>query len=223
MVSKIHFIRHGITEGNKNKWFYGAADIPLAEEGRENLVRFRDAGVYPVLPEHANCFTTGLQRTEETLAILYGEIEHKAITNLQEMNFGEYECKNFDELSDDPVFLEWGYDEEGDVCLPGAESRNEFSERIRKGLDELLGYHKLKALELRHKDEEAVTLMVCHGGVISAVMSMLFPEEESMETMWDWMPSPGYGYTVTFEDGSPSEWERITDGTEQGKSFESRM
>ena len=39
MASKIYLIRHGITEGNQKKWFYGAADIPLADEGREELRR----------------------------------------------------------------------------------------------------------------------------------------------------------------------------------------
>ena len=33
MRSKICLIRHGITEGNKNRLYYGYADIPLAEEG----------------------------------------------------------------------------------------------------------------------------------------------------------------------------------------------
>ena len=38
MESRIILIRHGITEGNKKRWFYGAADIPLSQEGREELI-----------------------------------------------------------------------------------------------------------------------------------------------------------------------------------------
>ena len=33
MKSYIHFIRHGITEGNQKGWYYGSLDIPLTEEG----------------------------------------------------------------------------------------------------------------------------------------------------------------------------------------------
>lgn len=223
MLSKIHFIRHGITEGNKNKWFYGAADLNLTEEGRKKLGEFRDGGIYPEIPEQGMFYTTGLIRTEETLKIIYGDVPHESIVKLQEMNFGDYECKSFDELQDDKVFLEWGYDETGDVCLPGAESRNEFSERISEGLKELKAIHHKRSLELRHKEVEAVTVMVCHGGVISAIMAELFPEEDDRKTMWDWMPSPGYGYTVTFLDGAPQKWKYITDGAEEGKSFQSRM
>lgn len=39
MISRIYLIRHGITEGNQKKWFYGAADIPLAEEGLQDFRR----------------------------------------------------------------------------------------------------------------------------------------------------------------------------------------
>ena len=35
MESKILLLRHGITEGNKNKWFYGKTDLPLLPEGIE--------------------------------------------------------------------------------------------------------------------------------------------------------------------------------------------
>lgn len=223
MVSKIHFIRHGITEGNKNKWFYGAADLNLTDEGREKLIRFRNDGVYPVIPPHGMFYTTGLVRTEETLKIIYGDVPHRAISKLQEMNFGEYECKSFEELKDDGTFLEWGYDETGDVCLPGAESKNQFNRRISEGLRELEGFHHRESLHLRHQHKDAVSVMICHGGVISAIMNELFPHEEAYSTLWDWMPSPGYGYTVTFADGAPQKWEDITDGAAEGKSFESRM
>ena len=37
MKSKICLIRHGITEGNKRKLYYGHSDIDLAPEGVEEL------------------------------------------------------------------------------------------------------------------------------------------------------------------------------------------
>ena len=47
MESRICLIRHGITEGNKNKLYYGFADIPLAEEGIYQLKELAAAGIYP--------------------------------------------------------------------------------------------------------------------------------------------------------------------------------
>ena len=36
---KLTLIRHGITEGNARRLYYGAADIPLLPEGEEALRR----------------------------------------------------------------------------------------------------------------------------------------------------------------------------------------
>ena len=209
MKSKVIFIRHGITEGNLKKWYYGSADLPLSDHGFDQVRELCEKNVYPEIPEHADCYTTGLTRTEQTFNLIYGDREHGHIDNLKEMNFGVYECKSFEELKDDPVFLKWGYDEEGDVVLPEGESRNMFFARIKKGLKELLAKHHLKEIELRHKDEDAVTVMVCHGGVITTIMNLLFPDER--ENPWSWMPDPGYGYIVEFTDGEATGYEKITE------------
>lgn len=202
MASKIYFIRHGITEGNKNRWFYGAADLPLAEEGREQLLHLKEQGVYPVLPDNAQYLTSCLKRTEETLRLLYGDVPHTKIPELNEMDFGEYECKDFEELKEDPVFLEWGYDTTGDAVLPGGESRNRFNSRVIEGAKEVVALHRLKELSVRHNGRDAVTMVVCHGGVISAVMQYFFPGEK--RTMWDWIPEPGSGYELEMKDGEPA-------------------
>ena len=198
MESKILIIRHGITEGNKRKWFYGATDIGLCDEGVAELVEQRDSGFYPDIPEETQFFTTGMKRTEETLKILFGDVEHGRITDMKEMNFGDYECRAFDSLKDDELFLEWGYDQIGEVKLPNGESRNEFRERTRRGGQFLIDEHIAKNVPM--------TVMICHGGVISSFMDHLFGDERSM---WDWMPEPGCGYEITLMDGKPVRYEAI--------------
>ena len=177
MESKILIIRHGITEGNKKKWFYGATDIGLCDEGVAELVEQRDSGFYPDIPEETQFFTTGMKRTEETLEILFGDVEHGRITDMKEMNFGDYECRAFDSLKDDELFLEWGYDQIGEVKLPNGESRNEFHERTRRGGQLLIDEHIAKNVP--------VTVMICHGGVISRFLAHLFGDERSL---WVGMP-----------------------------------
>ena len=213
MASKIYLIRHGITEGNQKKWFYGAADIPLAEEGREALRRLVEAGAYPAVPEDADFYTTGLIRTEETFAILFGEKKHQTIAELREMRFGEYECKTWEELKAYEDFDKWAWDTTGDVGLPGGETKNQFAARISGGIERLLGLHRLKELSHRHSGKDAVSVVVCHGGVISAAMQELFPGER--ETMWDWMTNPGYGYKIELEDGEPAGYEKVPVPQEQ--------
>ena len=82
MESRIILIRHGITEGNKKRWFYGAADIPLSQEGREELIEQKTDGLYPDVPDGAQFVTSGLVRTEETLELLYGNVRHTVLSDL---------------------------------------------------------------------------------------------------------------------------------------------
>ena len=203
MISEIILIRHGRTVGNENKWFYGATDLSLSEDGRRGIRERKEKGFYPPLPASVQVFTTGLCRTDETLALIYGEMPHAEIPELQEMNFGEYECHAFSELKDDPVFLEWGYDETLNFRLPGAETQREFRDRVTLGLEKLVAAHRQQEEVCRAVGEPAaVTLMICHGGVISEMMNQLFPGAK--KTMWDWMPEPGYGYELFCVDGRPA-------------------
>lgn len=209
MVSKIYLIRHGITEGNEKRWYYGGADLPLTEGGKQALQALVDREIYPPLPEDADLYTTGLVRTEQTCEILFGPRPHGVIGSLREMEFGDYECKTYSELSQYADFETWAWDQTGDVALPGGESKNQFADRIKDGLAELIGRHRLRELSHRHDGKPAVSAVVCHGGVISAIMQQLFPEEKG--SMWDWMPSPGFGYAVTLEKGDAVMYEKITD------------
>lgn len=47
MRTKICLIRHGITEGNQKRLYYGSSDIPLAEEGIEMLRSLSAQEIYP--------------------------------------------------------------------------------------------------------------------------------------------------------------------------------
>ena len=40
-------IRHGLTEGNVRRWYYGALDLPLCEAGADALREAAAAGLYP--------------------------------------------------------------------------------------------------------------------------------------------------------------------------------
>ena len=217
MISCIHFIRHGKTEGTENKWYYGASDVPLAKVGIEHTKKLREKGIYPN-HDDMDFYTTGLGRTEQTLELIYGDVPHKQIDNLKEFNFGKYECRTFDELKDnkgfnkwalsykvgiEPSQKEWWDNEEINIKIPGGESKRGFVERIQKGLEELKNFHRMKEFSHRHSGKDCHSVMVCHGGVTATCMTLLFPGEKPF---WDWKPEPGHGFSVFFENDKPVSW-----------------
>ena len=208
MNSYIHFIRHGITAGNENGWYYGSIDIPLSERGVSQLQKLRADGIYPNA-QGADCYTSGMLRTEQTFQTIYGDLPHKALPLLREMNFGAWEGMTFDEIKADTarkeLFKTWMSTTDGSFAFPeGGDSINSFYARIRSGLKELEGLHRLKELSCRHNGNDAVSLIVCHGGVIAAAMEHYFPGQR--ENFWQWIPDPGHGYTVCFTDSKAAEW-----------------
>lgn len=199
MRSRIGLIRHGITEGNLRRLYYGRADIPLAEEGKAELKRLAERKIYP-FSENADFYTTGLIRTEETFSIIYGDREHGRLEKLREMNFGEFEMKSHRELRDTEDYMIWTTDEKGEVAPPGGESILEFHSRIREGFKELRKRHALKELSMRHRGEDILSVTVCHGGTIAAILESVFPKEK--DNFFQWIPDPGHGYILLLENGS---------------------
>lgn len=206
MISRIHFIRHGITQGIKNKWFYGREDLPLVDEGIRELEDLRSGGIYPPA-DGADLYTSGMTRADQTLKVIYGDVPFRSIPDLMEMNFGKWECKTFDQLKELDGFEEWMNDRSGTFRFPGGESASDFAARAKRGLDELVGYHRLRELSHRHSGKDATSIVVCHGGVIAAAMCHLAGQPQ--ETFWDWIPAPGRGYTMYFEQGDCVKFERL--------------
>lgn len=198
MESRICLIRHGITEGNKNRLYYGFSDIPLAEEGIAELTRLAESGIYPY-DEDADFYTTGLRRTEQTLSIIYGEKKHSHIGEMREINFGSFEMKSHDELKGSEDYKIWRSDRSGKLAPPGGESLEGFSGRVLTGFEILKKQHRLKELSMRHSQKNALSVVVCHGGSISAVMNSIYPG--GGENFYRWIPDPGHGYILTLRDG----------------------
>lgn len=198
MKSKICLIRHGITRGNRDRLYYGKSDIPLIDDGKAEIARLAEEGIYPD-SEDADYYTTGLQRTEQTFGLIYGEKPHDQIELLQEIDFGDYEMKTHAELKVSEEYKRWKHDKSGKLLPPGGESLNMFSERILKGYEELRNRHALKELSMRHSGREAMSIVVCHGGTISAILYHLYPEE-CEGNLYHWIPDPGHGYVLQLED-----------------------
>ena len=182
-IKYIHLIRHGITEANQKKMFYGHSDVPLAGEGIDEIVALKGEGVYPN-PNGAEYFTSGLIRAEQTLSLIYGDVPHTRLDDFKEINFGDYEFKTHEELKNDPAYTSWVNDESGLSAPHGGESFAQFAKRVNAGFRRIL-------------DSGAEQLIVvCHGGVICVIMDSCFSGRYT--NSFYWLPEPGHGYTVSF-------------------------
>ena len=187
---KLTLIRHGITEGNRRRLYYGRSDIPLADEGRAELAEKKKTGGYPTGQRY---YTSGMHRTEETFAILYGDTPHTALPGLREMNFGVFEMRSYEELKDDSAFQTWISGNILENVCPDGESFLLLQRRVVAAIEPVL-----------RAGEDAVC--VIHGGVIAALMNTWFPAKQDY---YAYTPQPGNGYQIIFTDGAPKSYRPI--------------
>ncbi|MBQ0078501.1 MAG: histidine phosphatase family protein [Eubacterium sp.] len=206
MESKICLIRHGITEGNQLQVFYGGVDIPLAEEGMEQLRQQVEDDIYPRY-ENAEYYTSGMLRTEQTFEIIFGDQEHSVINNLREMNFGDYEMRHYRDLKDDEVFKVWYHDLTGQTVPPNGESISQFKTRVKEGFEELKVNHLQQVIRLRNQEKMAASVVVCHAGPICTILESVWPGKH--KNMFSWAPDPGHGYVLTLKDGTVTGYEKF--------------
>ena len=178
----LYLLRHGQTPATEGKIFCGATDVPLSANGRRWLLELRDGGGYPAL-SGCRVVTSGMKRTEETLAVLYGAVAHDCDPRLREMNFGRFEMQTFEQLDTLPEFQAWLNDAYGKAICPGGENSEMMQRRVNAAIEELL------------QQETRDTLVVTHGGPISFLMNRWFPGQR--EHLFAWQPQFGRGYALT--------------------------
>ena len=184
-MSTIYLFRHGITEGNKRRLYYGSTDIPLIEEGIEAIRERREAGIYPDT-EGFKIITTDLCRTEQTLFEMYGrEVPHATDPRMREFSFGEFEMKSYEELKDREDYQAWITGDNWRNICPNGESGEIMLNRSLEAMEDYIGTD---------------CIIVCHGGVIAGLMLTWFPGDETAEHFYAWQPKPSEGYRIDFDD-----------------------
>lgn len=183
---KIYLIRHGQTPGNKLSRYIGTTDEPLSEEGRAFLEKLD----YP-MPDAL--YVSPLLRCVETAGILFPEKEMHIIEELSECDFGEFENKNYKELSENENYQKW-IDSNGTLPFPGGESRENFKRRSLKGFQ--------KAVAQCIREEVNTAALVIHGGTI---MNIMEEYGDRQRTFYEWHVKNGGGYQVTVD---PSDWQK---------------
>lgn len=199
---KITWIRHGMTQANGEHRYLGKTDEPLSETGIR-LLQEKKKEYFSGPPEFL--YTSPMKRCVQTAELLF-ERNPILIPEWKEMDFGQFEGKNYEELKDDPCYQKW-IDSNGTLPFPGGESREQFIRRSMEGFDWMMS-DILKKSErntgiqsgtekqyLRNNCEiEIPVVAVVHGGTIMAVLSSLTGGE-----YFDFQVKNGEGYETVLE------------------------
>ena len=153
------FIRHGETAANKEQRYLGRTEEALSLEGREKLLQAYRQSHYP---EAEMVFISPMRRCRETARLLYPLVPKKEIPEWVEMDFGDFEGKNYEDLKDDERYQEW-IDSNGTLPFPNGESREAFMKRCMQGMDRMM----------QLLQEERTVAVIVHGGTIMALLSSL--------------------------------------------------
>ena len=76
---EVILVRHGITQGNKEKRFVGRLDVPLAPEG-EAMAR----ETAPLMPEVEHLYVSPMLRCRQTAELLWPGVPRTLVEDLRE-------------------------------------------------------------------------------------------------------------------------------------------
>lgn len=206
---KILLVRHGKTRGNIEGRYVGRTDEPLIETEKERLGKSGYRSFQPqivfcskmlrciqtteilfpeVVTPNVTFHEADVAKTEISVnrEMLWKADQHdtrfRIHVGLEEMDFGEFEYKNYAELNGDPIYQAW-IDSAGRVPFPGGESGDEFRSRSCRVFGECLQ----EALSL-NADKVA---FVVHGGTIMSIMdAYALPRAD----YYSWQVKNGEGY-----------------------------
>lgn len=160
-MSRLLLARHGQSLSNAVKRFQGHQDVALSDLGLRQAAALGQAIRHRPL---AAVYTSPLQRARRTaeIAVEGLGVAVTEVHELRELSLGEWEGMTVDEISRQPgdPYAQWVRDPV--ACLPpGAEPLADVQARVVRAMD---------AIAAAHPNGQE-TLVVCHGGVISAYLA----------------------------------------------------
>lgn len=177
---ELYLVRHGYTKLNEEHRYLGCTNVGLSEAGAQAVQN----KIYPA--DFDLLFTGPMLRCLETAEILFPNMKRIEIPEWIEIDFGDFEGKNYMELSDNPDYQRW-IDSGGTLPFPNGESREQFIERTMAGFGRFTEYIKQK--------EPHKVAAVMHGGNIMAILfSIIGGDYFSYQVK----PAEGYKMILSF-------------------------
>lgn len=181
---KIYLVRHGETEENLKKTYYGDIDCRLTEVGREQGKKLQK---YLSDVSFNKVFCSEKLRAKETLKEIY-KGDYVIDRRLNERSFGIFEGKTYKELQNNfkDEYALWNKDWIN-YSIEAGESFHDFYKRVSSFMEDL----SLERLD--------TVLISTHGGVIRAIYTYILGGCEDM--YWKFASRNGDLSIIKYEDG----------------------
>lgn len=181
---RMAILRHGRTAANEEGRYIGRTDLPLSEDGREELEHKKDICDYPNVQK---VYSSPLKRCIESAEALFPERELAVVDGLREMDFGDFENMTVEDLIDLDSYKQWlkgGMDN----APPGGESLRAMVERCFTSIHAIL--KDMMKNNLTH------CAIVTHSGILMNTLSCFgLPRMKALD--FTCQPGEGFEFVVT--------------------------
>ena len=167
----VHLIRHEKTEANVERRYIGWTDQPILN-------------VAPRIMTHDTVIVYGsqLRRCKQTAKLYFPKARYIAQTGLNEIDFGEFEMKTYDDLKHVQLYRDW-IDDPIAVTPPNGEDFLAFKTRVLQTFSEIV-------------TSTGTYTFVVHGGVIRVLLEQFLPTKQAFR---DTYVAHHTEYTLTWE------------------------
>ena len=183
-VKKWYLIRHGETDFNKKRFFYGKADVSINETGKEQA-----ALLHQLMKGRSisRVYTSQLKRTQETATIIFPDQNPTAYKALNERDFGLWEGRTANEIQAAfPLVWEEWLESPFEVTPSKAEPFEKFKERVWSIVKEI------------RETADPEIVIVGHLGVLRLIYQFLVNMEADF-----WSIDIPQGTALLLEDNDP--------------------
>lgn len=156
MNTELILIRHGETDLNKEKKYFGHTDVKLNKNGISEIKKLSKK-----IENYDLIYSSDLKRTIESANLIKKENEKIILNkNLREFNFGIFENKTYEEINTEYKKEAEQFFNDHSYVIPEGESAIEMKDRVIKEIKEII-----------EKNTGKKILLFTHAGCIRTIIS----------------------------------------------------
>lgn len=184
---KCYLIRHAATKGNLEHRYVGRTEESVLPQELHRLRRLGES-----LSSVEYVFTSPSLRCRQSAEALFQDRglfpAVEIISGFQEMDFGQFEYKNYQELNGNPEYQDY-IDSGGKIAFPGGEAPKAFQMRCKNAF--------VSCIKKAKGQQRQSIAFVVHGGTIMAVMEAFGNPPKGY---FDYQVKNGCGYLAVAEE-----------------------